>query len=51
MSLLNLFVTVFINGTNLNITKKGEIHGRGSFEEESIALFYWDGPPKPETVE
>jgi hypothetical protein len=39
------------DGTNLNITKKGEIHGQGSFAEESIALFYWDGPPKPETVE
>jgi hypothetical protein len=39
------------DGTNLNITKKGEIHGHGSFAEESIALFYWDGSPKPEVVE
>ena len=39
------------DGTNLNITKKGEIHGKGSFAEETIALFYWDGSPKPEVVE
>jgi len=39
------------NGTSLNITAKGEVHGQGDFAEETIALFYWDGSPKPEVVE
>ena len=39
------------DGNSLNITPKGEVHGKGDFAEESIALFYWDGPPKPEVVE
>jgi hypothetical protein len=30
---------------------KGVKHGRTDFTEESIALFFWDGPPKPETHE
>ena len=30
---------------------KGVKHGRTDFTEESIALFFWDGPPNPETHE
>ena len=29
----------------------GEEHGRSMVEEETIAIFFWDGPPKPEVVE
>jgi quercetin dioxygenase-like cupin family protein len=39
------------DGKNVNITPKGEVHGHGDFVKESIALFYWDGPPKPDEVE
>ena len=38
------------DGKNVNITVRGEVHGKGDFVSESIALFYWDGPPKPEIV-
>lgn len=34
-----------------NITPKGEVHGRADVKEETIALFIWDGPPKPEIAE
>jgi len=34
-----------------SITPKGEVHGRADLKEEGIALFIWDGPPKPEVVE
>jgi quercetin dioxygenase-like cupin family protein len=30
---------------------KGGKHGATEFTEESIILFFWDGPPKPEVVE
>jgi hypothetical protein len=31
--------------------EKGEPHGRTNFTEETLILFYWDGPPDPEVVE
>lgn len=34
-----------------SITPKGEVHGGAVLKEEGIALFIWDGPPKPEIVE
>lgn len=34
-----------------NITPKGEVHGRADLKQEVIALFVWDGPPKPEVAE
>ena len=30
---------------------KGEKHGRTKITKESIMLFYWDGPPTPQTNE
>ena len=39
------------DGTSVNIVPKGEVHGRGDFLSETIALFYWDGPPKPKVKE
>jgi len=30
---------------------KGEEHGRSMIEEETIAIFFRDGPPKPEVAE
>ena len=30
---------------------KGEERGRSMVEEETIAIFFWDDPPKPEVVE
>jgi len=30
---------------------KGEIHGGSNIKEETVALFIWDGTPKPEVVE
>ena len=29
----------------------GEEHGDSMGEEETVAIFFWDGPPKPEVVE
>jgi hypothetical protein len=34
-----------------NHIPKGEEHGRSMVEEETIAIFIWDGPPKPEVAE
>jgi quercetin dioxygenase-like cupin family protein len=37
---------------NMVITMpKGGKHGATRFTKESIVLFFWDGPPKPEIVE
>jgi len=30
---------------------KGEEHGRSMIEEETIAIFFWDGSPMPEFAE
>ena len=30
---------------------KGEEHGRSMVEEETVAIFFWDGPPEPKVVE
>ena len=38
-------------GKRVGITMKGEPHGGGEPMEETIGLFYWDGPPDPELVE
>jgi hypothetical protein len=35
----------------VSLTKKGEPHGGSDIKEETIVLFYWDGPPDPELVE
>ena len=32
-------------------TPKGEVHGGSDIKQEIIALFIWDGPPKPEVIE
>ena len=42
---------VVVEGSSVNITPRGEVHGRGDFLKESIALFYWDGPPDSELAE
>jgi quercetin dioxygenase-like cupin family protein len=42
---------VELNGKAAVIMKKGEPHGRSNITKETITLFYWDGPPKPEVVE
>ena len=34
-----------------NITPKGEVHGGASLEQETLALFIWDGPPAPKVDE
>lgn len=31
--------------------EKGAKHGATNFTKESIVLFFWDGPPKPEVEE
>lgn len=33
------------------IASKGVKHGATECTEESIILFFWDGPPKPEVIE
>jgi quercetin dioxygenase-like cupin family protein len=40
-----------LNGKVASIQEKGNPHGRTNFTKETIALFFWDGPPKPEVVE
>lgn len=40
-----------VDGNAVNVTPRGEVHGRGDFQTESIALFYWDGPPDSELAE
>lgn len=38
-------------GKGVMVVKKGEPHGRSDVSEETILLFYWDGPPDPEVIE
>ena len=38
-------------GKMVGITKKGEPHGGGEVTEETILLFYWDGPPDSELID
>jgi hypothetical protein len=38
-------------GNSIGITVKGEPHGGAEVKEETILLFYWDGPPDSEVVE
>lgn len=38
-------------GKMVGITKRDEPHGGLEVKEETILLFYWDGPPDPELVE
>jgi hypothetical protein len=38
-------------GKGVGITVKGEPHGGAEVQEETILLFYWDGPPDSELVE
>jgi quercetin dioxygenase-like cupin family protein len=42
---------VVVEGSSVNVTPRGEVHGRGDFLKESIVLFYWDGPPDSELAE
>ena len=32
-------------------TPKGEVHGNADVKNEAIALFIWDGSPRPEVVD
>ena len=40
-----------MGGKGIGITVKGEPHGGAEVNEETILLFYWDGPPDSELVE
>jgi hypothetical protein len=40
-----------MGGKGVGITVKGEPHGGAEVNEETILLFFWDGPPDSELVE
>ena len=40
-----------LKGNLTSIELKGQKHGRTNFTKETIALHFWDGPPKPKVVE
>jgi hypothetical protein len=40
-----------LGGKIASVQLKGNQHGQANFTKESLALFFWDGSPKPEVVE